>query len=172
VQPREPNSRCPANPSSGTAPPLLTMSPAVPAGLFMGDSLAPLPAKLVKKIQALEFVEMANLLPEAWLLEESVVEAQFQRQKGPVTDILVCIQCYSVLVSTLSLCYPDKVLELMAYMATIVRCQKDYDGPSWVLYDRAFWRRAEVTKDLNWLAVNTSLFNLCFGGRVRRRSIC
>ena len=47
-----------------------------------------------------------------------------------------------------------------------------HGGSSWVLYDRAFWRRAEVTKDLNWLAVNTSLFNLCFGGRAQRRSIC
>ena len=32
----------------------------------MGDGLAPL---LVKRIVQLEFVEMADLLPEAWLLE-------------------------------------------------------------------------------------------------------
>ena len=41
-----------------------------------------------------------------------------------------------------------------------------------MLYDRAFRRRAEMTKDLNWSVVNTSLFNLCFGGRARRRAIC
>ena len=40
------------------------------------------------------------------------------------------------------------------------------------LYDRAFRRRAEVTKDLNWSVVNTSLFNLRFGDRARRRDIC
>jgi len=101
----------------GTA--LTTPAPAVPAGLFMGDSLAPLPTKIVKKIIALEYVEMADLLPEAWLLEESAVEAQLRRQKGPVTDILTWVQCYSVLVSTLSLQHPDKVPELMAYLSTI-----------------------------------------------------
>ena len=111
-----------ANLSLGMAPSPLTVTPAMPAGLFMGDSLAPLPAKLVKKIQVLEFAEMADLLPEAWVLEESVVEAQFRQQKGPVADILAWIQYYSVLVSILSLHYQDKVQELMAYMAAYRGC--------------------------------------------------
>lgn len=89
-----------------------------------------------------------------------------------MTDILQWVQCFATFVSTLATAYPAKVPELMAYMACIVRCHKDYEGPAWVLYDRAFRRRAEVTKDLNWSVVNTSLFNLCFGGRARRRAIC
>ena len=134
--------------------------------------MAPLPAKLLRKIIALEFVEMADLLPEAWLLDETAMEAQLRRQRGPVTDILQWIQCFATFVSTLSTAYPDKTAELMAYMACIVRCHQDYEGPAWVIYDRAFRRRAEMTKDLNWSVVNTSLFNLCFGGRARRRAIC
>ena len=86
-------------------------------------------------------------LPEAWLLEESTMEAQLQRQKGPVTDIFVRVQCYATFVSTMAQAYiPAKISELMAYMATIMRCHRDYDGPSWVLYDRAFPHRAEATK--------------------------
>ena len=138
----------------------------------MGDSLVPLLAKIVRKIIALEYIEMADLPSEVWLLEESAVEAQLRRQKGPVTDILTWVQCYSVLVSTLYLRYPDKVPELMSHLSTIIRCQRDYDGPSWPLYDRAFRCRAEVTRDLNWSTVNTSLFNLCFSGRACRCSIC
>ena len=65
----------------------------------MGDGLAPLPQKLIKRILHLEFVEMADLLPEAWLLEETTMEAQLHRQKGPVTDIAVWVQCYATLVS-------------------------------------------------------------------------
>ena len=132
----------------------------------MRDGLAPLPQTLVKRILQLEFVEMADLLPEAWLLEETTMEAQLRRQKGPVTDIAVWVQCYATLVSTLSIQYPDKVPEFMAYLATIVRCQRDYEGPAWVLYDRAFQRRVEATKDLHWF--NTLLFNMCFGGRACR----
>ena len=45
--------------------------------------LSPLPAKLVKKIVALEFAEMADLLPEAWLLDETAMEAKLRRQWGP-----------------------------------------------------------------------------------------
>ena len=41
-----------------------------------------------------------------------------------------------------------------------------------MLYDRAFRRRAEMTKYLNWSVVNTSLFNLGFERRARHRAIC
>ena len=106
---------------------------------------------------------MANLLPEAWLLEETAMEAQLRRQKGPVTDILLWVQCFAMFAGALATTFPDKVPELMAYMTTIVRCHRDYKGPAWVLYDRAFRRRAEATKDMNWSVMNTSLFNICFG---------
>ena len=43
-----------ANSSSDTVPAPLTVTPAVPVGLLMGDSLAPPPEELVKKIQANE----------------------------------------------------------------------------------------------------------------------
>ena len=36
----------------------------------MGHTLLPLPAKLVKKITNLEFVDMTELKPESWILEE------------------------------------------------------------------------------------------------------
>ena len=56
-------------------------------------------------------------LPEAWLLEESTMEAQLQRQKGPVTDIFVRVQCYATFVSTMAQAYiPAKISELMAYI--------------------------------------------------------
>ena len=45
-------------------------SVAVPAGMFLGEGLVPLPAKLVQCISNLEFVEMYELLPESWLAAE------------------------------------------------------------------------------------------------------
>ena len=83
-------------------------APVAVTGVLSGDGLAPLPPKLIKRIQQLEFVEMADLLPEAWLLEESTMEAQLRRQKGPVTDILVWVQCFATFASTLAMAYPDK----------------------------------------------------------------
>ena len=148
-------------PTSATA--VSVPTPVASAGLLLGQGLAPLPAKLVKKIIALEFVEMADFMPEAWLLDESAMEAQLRCQPGPVTAILQCIQCFATFASTLSTAYPGTTAELMAFMACIVRCHQDYEGPAWVLYDLAFRRRPEMTKDLKWSVVNTSLFNLCCG---------
>ena len=39
-------------------------TPKPPSGVFMGDGLSPVPAKLVAKIWRGEFVEMDELLPE------------------------------------------------------------------------------------------------------------
>lgn len=78
-------------------------------------------------------------------------------------EILQWVTCFATIVRTLSLVYPPKTPELMAYMACIIRCHKDYEGPALVLYNRAFRQTAELTKDINWSVVNTSLFNTCFG---------
>ena len=43
----------------------------VPAGMFLGEGLVPLPAKLVQCTICLEFVEMVELLLESWLAAES-----------------------------------------------------------------------------------------------------
>ena len=96
----------------------------VPGGLFLGDSLAPLPGKLVKKISNLQYIKTVDLLPEAWLLEEAEPTPSFKWKRGPVMDILQWVQCFASLASVLATVYPMKVLEFMAYLSTIVRCHK------------------------------------------------
>ena len=55
-----------AHTQAASAGPLVT----VLAGMFLGEGLVPLPAKLVFCITNLEFVDMCELVPEAWLLTE------------------------------------------------------------------------------------------------------
>lgn len=98
--------------------------------------------------------------------------AQFRRQKGPVTDILRWVQCYATLASVLASVFPQKIPELTAYLSTIVKCHKEFEGAAWVLYDRACRRQAEVSRDLNWSKINPSMFNLCFTCRAHRRLLC
>ena len=92
--------------------------------VLLSDKSTPLLPKLVKQIQQLEFVEMVDLLPKAWFLEASTMEAQLRRQKGPVTDNSVWMQCFVTFVSTLPAAQSSKINELMA-LATIVRCHCD-----------------------------------------------
>ena len=88
--------------------------------------MTPLPGKLVEKIQSLRYVEMADLLPEAWLLEEvEPATSHFKRQRGPIVDILQWVQCFASLASILATAYPAKVPELMAYLSTIIRCHRN-----------------------------------------------
>ena len=74
------------------------------------------------------------------------IEAQLRRQKGPVTDILVWVQCFATFISTLAAAQPSKINKLMGYMTTNVRCHHNYEGPSWVLYDWTFRHRTEATE--------------------------
>ena len=87
--------------------------PTKPVGMFMGDSMLPLPDSIVAKIRKLEFVDMSELRPESWLLDEEAdeksVAALFKTKKKPVTDILIWVQCFHHMLPCLhnrSLPYP------------------------------------------------------------------
>ena len=68
----------------------------MPTGMCMGDSMFPLPENLCRKILNFEYIEMADLSSEAWMLEEEftnkTLAALFKRRKEPITDILVWVQ--------------------------------------------------------------------------------
>ena len=154
---------------------------AVPTGLFLGDGVLPLPQKLMKKIRALEFIEMRELLPEEWLgsLEEgdsadqhNCCNSASRKRKPPITNIFSWMQGYASLVGALATVYPAKVPELMAYQTTILRCYRDFEGAAWAQYDRAYRRQAALSKDLNWSRINTTLYSLCFAGRAKRGHVC
>ena len=156
-------------------------SVAVPTGLFLGDGVLPLPHKLMKRIRALEYVEMRELLPEEWLepLEEGHSAEQHnccnsanRRRKPPVTNIFTWLQGCASLVGALATIHPDKVAELMAYQTTILNCYRDFEGAAWAQYDRAYRRQAALSKDLNWSRINTTLYSLCFAGRAKRGQVC
>ena len=124
----------------------------VPAGSYLGEGLLPVPDKLVQKIVKLEFVEMRDLMPESWMREEEEASKPIltmpRRRLAPVTDILLWLQCYAALVGVLSRAYPTMVPEFMSYQALIIKCARDFQGPAWAQYDRAFRRQVAQTKEL------------------------
>ena len=110
----------------------------VPAGLhvYLGHGVMPLPQRLLSKILNLEFVEMQDLLPEAWLtsIEDdaakccSTSDAEGRKRRPPVTNIFTWLQGFASMVSALSTKYPRMVPEFLAYQSTIIKCYKDYDS--------------------------------------------
>ena len=93
----------------------------VSARLYVGHGLMPLPQKLLTKITALEFIEIHELLPEAWLLTGEMEHsgccssAGAKKRRPPVTNIFTWLQRFASLVSSLSTRYPAYVPEFLPY---------------------------------------------------------
>ncbi len=134
-----------------------------------------IPPKLVKKILDLDFVEMGDLLPEAWGVEASqscCPGSRRQTRRAPVTDILLWVECFSVLVSVLASKHPERVPDFMAYQKSIVKASRNFEGTAWVVYDRCYRRQAAATKSLAWGTPDSALYNEAFTGRARAIPRC
>ena len=76
--------------------------------LYLGTGVVPIPSSLVKKIWALDYVEMAHLLPEAWLLDEidqhsgHCCDKRYKQRRMDVKSIFTWLQSFGTLVSVLA----------------------------------------------------------------------
>lgn len=160
--------------STTTSLPLPTMSPA--SGLIATPQSWPLPPKLVRRIISLEYVDMGELVPDGWQFQEEDQEKYCHQAKrprrGPVTDILLWVECFSSMAAILATSYPPKISELMAYQKTIVRAHRSFSGEGWVTYDTCFRRKAAAMKSLDWGAVDFTLYNETFTGRAKSIPRC
>ncbi len=116
----------------------------------------------------LEFVEMAEIVAE----DDAQVSRSTASSRPPITNISQWVERYSVMAAILSLRYPGKAPEFLAYQALVVRSERNYEGHQWVLYDRQFRREALARRDLNWSVINTRLYNEAFTGRAKAIPRC
>jgi len=135
----------------------------------------PVPAKVVKRILDLEFVDMSELLSEAWSTVEEESKCCHQRRpsrRAPISNILVWVECYSYMVAILASRYPDKTAQLMAYQRTIVHAHRSFVGDGWAIYDTCYRRKAAATKSLDWGQIDFTLYNETFAGRAKAIQRC
>ena len=154
----------------------LTTEPATLHTMGPYNPAAALPPKVVKRILALVFVEMADLKADIWPEHPSPQDgsSQSRRQpaKPPVNNIRVWMECYARMAAILATRFPEKAPELWAYQTTIGKVAHTYEGSNWVLYDRQYRRDMLTRKDLNWSVPNTRLYNEAFTGRVQAIPRC
>ena len=81
------------------------------AGIYVGEGLLPVPAKLAENITWLEFVEMAELLPEFWslltakeLAADPTMKQGITRRRRTVTDIATWIQFFQLMLASCLRC--------------------------------------------------------------------
>ena len=144
------------------------------ASSYSIPGFAAVPAKLVRKIWALEYVDMWELLPESWRLETAergCCQAKRTR-RGLVTDIFRWTECFTTLAATLSVRYPQSAPQLMAYLRTIVRASRNFEGSAWATYDAAYRRQAANNRRLDWATPDPALYNEAFTGRAKAIPRC
>ncbi len=153
---------------AGSIPAVLPPSHAGLAGLA-GPGGASVPPRLVKKITSLDFIDMRELLPESWQLdpvEDGCCHSRRPR-RGLVTDFPVWIECYATMVAVLSTHYPQHTPHFMAYLRTITRASRNFEGTAWASYDMAYRRQAANRKSLEWGIIDPALYNEAFTGRAK-----
>ena len=135
-----------------------------------------IPQKILKRIRELDYIEMAELVPDNWRYGEEEQKCCHQtrrsQRRGPVSDILLWIECYSSLVSVLGAYHPAKIADLMAYQCTIVKAHKTFVGEGWITYDSCYRRKAAIIKSLDWGQVDFTLYNETFTGRAKAIPRC
>ena len=68
--------------------------------------------------------------------------------------------------------FPEKGPEFFAYLASILRAERNFDDGRWVAYDRCYRREALAQKNLDWSVPNARLYNEAFTGRARAVPRC
>ena len=122
--------------------------------------LALIPPKLVQKILREEFVDMHELLPETWRMEEPREGCcrSTRPRRGLITDIALWTECYASLVTVLPTKFPEKAPQFMCYLRTIVRASRNFEGSAWASYDAAYRRQAANQKSLDWAAIDSTIY--------------
>ena len=149
----------------------------ITASMGATTAITSLPPKLVKKILDLDFVDMAELIPDSWRFQEDEGSKCCNRsrrapRRGPVRDLLLWIDCYSRMVLVLLTRFPGKASEFVVYQRTIIAASRDYEDEAWVTYDTCFRRQAAGRKNLNWSQVDFTLYNQSFAGRAKVKLRC
>ena len=120
----------------------------------LSSSFPPLPAKLVSKIQSLQYIDMKDLLPDNIGLARSLDGLELgalpmlatRPKLRWIPSILSWVSCFAVYVAVLSESHPHLVQSHFAYMCLIIREARRARGDGWVSYDAIFQQKCCLHK--------------------------
>ena len=137
---------------------------------ILASNIPPVPAKLVKKIQALEYVNMRNLLQDNIALAERLealprtASSSLQHSQREVDTILTWACAFLLFTAVMNEAHPDRTRGLLAYMRTIISEARRNECFAWRSYDSIFRRHAAANPDKDWTQLDHSLHATCLRG--------
>ena len=137
----------------------------------IGAGLPPIPAKLVSRIEAGKYINMTELLPDKLgILRTAASDDSFKTtrpRRKALSGILEWIQSFAIYMAVVCRKQPHRIQDLLGYQTLIVEASLEYQGDSWVGYDRRFRQRAATNPSLLWANTDPTLWNLAFSGQAR-----
>ena len=109
---------------------------------------------------------MEELLPEVGAMEDDAPEPKCCCTRQ-VSDIFTWLQCFVVYVSIRGVQSPEVISELMAYMTTITKVNREYSGSEWRNYDTLFNKLTALRRDIKWSMINPTIYARCFTAATR-----
>ena len=143
------------------------------SSIFIGAAAFPVPSKLVERIKAKEFIEMAELLPDCMGTSPKSPnrESEFARQKvkhRPISNIIEWMQCFNIHLSVVCRTCPGRIPDLLAYQMLIIEAIMVYKGNAWLGYDLCFRQAGAAMSHKQWSKTDTDLRDLAFTGMARQ----
>ena len=171
--------------SSSPSPAAIRSLPFLPSATIATFPGCPaIPHKLVKKIVAWEYIDLADLLPEQLrhdstssttanvvILPELACDIQ-RRKKRQIPDIATWVQVYSIYMLVLSAHHPSSTSELIAYQLLIVQHSKKFEYPSWLQYDIEFRQWAAANQYTKWSQIHPQFYAYAFTARGKATAWC
>ena len=143
------------------------------SAFILSEALPPVPAKLVKRIQKAEYVDIAELLKDnmeaerrRMLSDSAFPQTHFTNRpvRREIPDRLSWLQCFSLYAAVVASKYPEKAEELWAYQATLIGEARRCGGQGWLLYNSAFRQQITSFDAVDFSKINQSLYSTTFLG--------
>ena len=132
--------------------------------VFISSGLPPIPSRLMARVQAGQFVDMAELVPERLCAWDPPEEKTPTTKPQDVTDIVEWLQCFGTYIAIIGHTEPHRVPDLLGYQNLVIQGYCKYQKGCWQTYDRDFRRKASASHIDEWSTVDTTLWNLAFSG--------
>ena len=136
-----------------------SLLPPLASGLILSPAMAPIPHRLVQRIQAGRFVEMRELLTDNLALHDQLEAVQGlpgmialpatlrtrQREVTSLTSWMYSFSAYMAVRTT-----DEFTRNMLTYCRLIIHEALRHGGQGWIEYDRTFRRLCEVDATLPW----------------------
>ena len=128
-------------------------------GVILSSALQPIPARLVRRIRAGEFIEMRDLLTDNVALHDQLEAVQgpllntatpgaLRPRLREVPSLISWIFCFTAYMAVRT--QDATTRDMLTYCRLIIREALRHGGQGWQEYDRSFRSQAAIDRSLRW----------------------